>query len=149
MKKIKHGQVIQTITWEEILVVVKTLSILIPTDAKLYPIPRGGVIPAALLCQLESNREILTLNKLYEEDSEVWLIDDINDSGNTLINLVADVFGNKYCQKGVLYERHSSQIKTDAFGAKLLANNWLKFPWEVDIDGVENLLGDFCDAEDN
>ncbi len=99
---------------------------------KVYGVPRGGLIPAVMLSHLLSLP--LILNK-EEIDEETVIVDDIVDTGNTILKLP---------QKGLivslLYKPHA-MIAPDFYAREVANNEWVIFPFETNessrYDGTE------------
>lgn len=95
----------------------KTWPAEVPTNTKVYGVPRGGTYIASLLNEM-GLAEMVT----FPEDAE-WIVDDLVDSGRTMNHWVA-----KYPDKSFWYLFTSS-------------DEWIVFPWEVSQRGeAENLI---------
>lgn len=89
----------------------------------IYPIPRGGYLPAIIISQ-ELNIPIsfeLTKNSL--------IVDDLIDSGKTLSNYSQD--------KAVVYVKNEKQNEVDYFAVK--AQGWINLPDEQGTGIEENI----------
>lgn len=120
-------QVHQNISWEE----VDNLCEKIATEIKqlkkplesIYPIQRGGLVPAAIL----SRKLGLPINtNKCDVGPYSLIVDDISDSGETLkpykgLHIVC------------LHHRHSTESVPLVSGQILLDETWIVYPWE-DID---------------
>lgn len=71
------------LTLEDLRGALQSLSIALPPNAVLYPIPRGGVIVAQMLEYYRDDIEIYPLRKMLFDERDV-IIDDIIDTGKTL-----------------------------------------------------------------
>lgn len=89
----------------------------------LYPIPRGGYLPAIQLSKI-LNIPIVTEVK----DEKTLIVDDIVDSGKTLSE-----YPNN--DSAVVYAKDHSKDKTTYFGA--IQNGWILIPDEKDC-GIED-----------
>jgi uncharacterized protein len=88
-------------------------------------LPRGGLIPAVLIShKLDITYKSLNLSKAIEEDKYL-LIDDIADSGETLI----DKKYKGYIKATLHYKKHSL-IKPDYYAREIPNDMWLVYPWE-------------------
>lgn len=99
---------------------------------------RGGLVPANYISQWY-DISMFCINKDVEFEcnldnySEVLVIDDINDTGNTLQD-----FKNKYGEKqdfkyAALIDNAGSIFETDYAGSYINKNedpDWIVFPWE-------------------
>ena len=113
----------------------------------ILSINRGGCVPGVFLSHLRDiNHEVLSfknkinykgvnyLNEIMESHSSILIIDDINDSGDTL-SVIKKKF-NDYINKikfAVLINNKSSSFKVDYFGNEIdknIDNSWIDFPWE-------------------
>ena len=69
-----------------------------------------------------------------EKHKNILIIDDINDSGNTM-KVISEMY-SKFLNKlkfAVLIDNKSSQFKVDFFSYqidKTVDNSWIVFPWE-------------------
>ena len=112
------------ISWDEIHRLISILANKVrhdlPNIDSIYGIPRGGMVPAAMLA--------------YELDLE-WsnvmlpntlVVDDICDSGDTIAKS-AGVY------TATLYTKESAIVQPTLF-ASILVNEsqWIQFPWERD-----------------
>ncbi|HHX67767.1 MAG TPA: phosphoribosyltransferase, partial [Gallicola sp.] len=89
----------------------------------IYPIPRGGYLPAIIISQ-ELNIPIsfeLTKNSL--------IVDDLIDSGKTLSNYSQD--------KAVVYVKNEKQNEVNYFAVK--AQGWINIPDEQGTGIEENI----------
>ncbi len=88
-------------------------------------LPRGGLIPAVLIShKLDITYKSLNLSKAIEE-GKYLLIDDIADSGETLI----DKKYKGYIKATLHYKKHSL-IKPDYYAREIPNDMWLVYPWE-------------------
>ena len=94
----------------------------------VYGIPRGGQVLAAWL----SHKLYLPL--LFEPKSACIIIDDICDSGETLLHHVRnssskDGKDRNYFITTMFYRENDLEIKPDHYW-KLKGDSWIVFPWE-------------------
>ena len=66
--------------------------------------------------------------------STVLLVDDINDSGRTFIELIDDWSYNDQCEGKLvtasLFQRYSTQCPSDFYSRLIQSDSWVVFPWE-------------------
>lgn len=112
-------------------------------------INRGGLVPALILSHL-FKKPLETINwstrdfKRQEHNfkiaqdlangSNILLVDDINDSGQTFLDLINDW---EYTDesKGKLVkvtpiQRYTTKCPSDFYGDLITVDNWVLFPWE-------------------
>ncbi len=108
--------------WNQIIKFLDKLAKLIEKDVSqfdgIYGIPRGGLPPAVILSHK------LNLPLLLSPTKKSLIIDDISDTGKTLINYkpnkIATIFNTKW-----------TKAKPDYFVAwKKSKDSWIVFPWE-------------------
>jgi hypoxanthine phosphoribosyltransferase len=119
-KKTKKHIKCTYLTWDNIMKDCRKISKVIkekyPKCSGLYPIPRGGLVPAVIISNI--------INKPIQKelDSTSIVIDDIEDSGQTLMN-----FKDNSCVVLV-----SKNEKTNHYCCrKAMKNEWIYFPWEM------------------
>lgn len=133
----KLGQYKERFSWDTIECAVDNLIEHI-TEAKkkymcIYGIPRGGLIPAVMLSH---KLNIPVVQKVQDMHPTMTLVvDDINDSGQTLHNLTQDcqhlLIEKKTFDTAVLTSKQSSKFKPTFFGLELMKQDpWIIFPWE-------------------
>lgn len=102
-------------------------------------IERGGLIPASIISyklklpMVSVNTDGITKSNLMISRKNILVIDDINDTGTTLKDIIPKI--NQYCDKvsiGVFYEKeHTEYNNKDCFyGIKIPSDWWIVFPWE-------------------
>jgi len=123
MVKPKEGQKRCNISWEQFKEDLIPLSEILPRHCKIWPIPRNGLIVAAILVHLRPDIEI---RQFYIPNTDDIVIDDIEDSGNTLKEYVHQGF-----ETAVVYHRTGSLVTSKYIGKILKTRIWLDFPWEV------------------
>ena len=91
-------------------------------------VPRGGLVPAVMLSHY-MNKKFKPYNEALEMTNiarqKVLVVDDISDSGETLLK--AETFG---FQTATLTVRHSTIFYPDFYCDKIEDDSWLVFPWE-------------------
>lgn len=115
------------LTWEDIQKDINTLCDKLKTRKFQFisGLPRGGLIPAVLIShKLDITYKSLNLSKAIMEDKYL-LIDDIADSGETLI----DKKYEGYVKATLHYKKHSL-IKPDFYAREIPNDVWLVYPWE-------------------
>ena len=121
-------------------------------------IARGGYVPARLLCDLLNIYDLASIRIRHYTGSEktekavlleplaasisgknVLLVDDIDDSGETLE--VARNYLNELrpgdVRVAVLHHKTVSTIKPDFYAQKIVQWRWVTYPWAI----VEDVLG--------
>lgn len=97
---------------------------------------RGGLVPGTMLSHL-TNLPLLTFDpKLPTLPVDLYtkryiLIDEICDTGDTLIELTARTRNHLTC---ALYKRHSSKYEPNVVWRYVEHDDWLVFPWEMTPD---------------
>ena len=107
----------------------------------ILSINRGGCTPGVFLSHIrdikhkvinisDKNLNEYILNKL----SSILIVDDINDTGNTLSKIKKLLKGNiSKVRFAVLINNNSSSFKVDYFAEEIdknIDNSWIVFPWE-------------------
>lgn len=111
---------------------------------------RGGLLPATIAShymglrmeplQWSTRDHNLKIHHLGILDdlaggAHILLIDDINDSGKTFIDLFADWQYNKQSSKGIVttatvLQRYTTKLPSDYYGKLIENDDWVVFPWE-------------------
>ena len=113
----------------------------------ILSINRGGCVPGVFLSHkigvshkvINYTENFKSYNKSFYKKfivnhSSILIIDDINDSGNTL-SKISKIF-NEYILKlkfAVLINNNSSSFNVDYYGSQInkeVDNSWIVFPWE-------------------
>ena len=110
----------------------------------ILSINRGGCIPGIYLSHIKGkkhhvinisdNDSIYSYKYILDKYSYILIIDDINDSGNTLSKikkLLKDHISK--LRFAVLINNKSSSFKIDYFSTEIdknIDNSWIVFPWE-------------------
>ena len=107
---------------------------------------RGGCVPGVFLSHMRDlDHEVLSfknikiinndiIKKIMIDNSFILIIDDINDTGNTLAKIKKEF--NRYIKKikfAVLINNKSSSFEVDYYGSEIDKNidsRWIVFPWE-------------------
>ena len=117
----------------------------------ILSVNRGGCVPGVFLSHMRDiNHEVLSfkniininndiIKKIMNNHSSILIIDDINDTGNTLTD-IKNKF-NMYIKNikfAVLINNKSSSIEVDYYGSEIdknIDNSWIVFPWEnIDVE---------------
>lgn len=126
----------------------------------IVAVARGGFAPARFLCDFLDVKELQSiqithyaagaekmkdarvvsknLNKL--ENKNILLVDDVNDSGETLSAAVKHLEHISMVKTAVLHEKENSSFKASWYGEKLFVWKWLIYPWAAKED-ILNFLG--------
>jgi len=128
------------ITWEIIESLINVIARkIIGSDAEIhgvYGIPRGGLIPAVLLSHKLGVPLIQTVK------NNTLIVDDISDSGNTLIAELKKanypISGTHKLYTATIFERDKTIFNPDFVGKHIDYQDWIVFPWEYGIHAVEN-----------
>lgn len=130
------------VSWSEIEKCCKNLLEKIRKSGKqyvsIYGIPRGGLIPAVYL----SHHLNIPLSPNPKWGSLV--IDDINDSGQTLYDISTKIG----VDTAVLFERTDSKMAADYISDKIDSNDWLIFPWESREEAFKDMMDYLKDNKD-
>lgn len=106
---------------------------------EVWAIERGGLIPGVHLSHaLKVPLKIVSKNQVnfpYSPDvkKKILLVDDINDTGTTFVNLMRNMLNDGVNLDDVtlcaLYQKKTSDIEVDVYGF-ITGDEWLVFPWE-------------------
>jgi len=112
----------------------------------ILSINRGGCVPGVFLSHIRDlDHEVLSfknhnnknddiINKIINNDLSILIIDDINDTGNTLSEIKKKLKDHiKNIKFAVLINNKSSSFKVDYYGSEIdkkIDNSWIVFPWE-------------------
>jgi hypothetical protein len=116
------------IPWEAIHQHIKSLASKI--DRKNYKyvcgIPRGGMIPAAMLAYELDLPLTTSVSK-----SGCLLVDDICDSGKTLLGYTnSPLLSPNIVHTATIYYKPEALIKPDYYADVIESDIWILFPWE-------------------
>lgn len=143
--KPKVGQFKKQVSWGEYIDLVKQLAKQLEHTryTSIAGIPRGGLIPAVIL----SHKLGLPLIPLTEANFNTLVVDDICDSGKTLLDLTdkekKDIEGRLIGDVAVLHLRHSSKYKPKFFVEELKDDTWQIYPYEQ-VAVEDGNLSDYC-----
>lgn len=93
----------------------------------VFGIPRGGLIPAVMISHA------LNIPLLMAPVEGCLIVDDICDSGESLIHYVKDSSGTgkKKYHIATIYYKEGAVVTPDLFLYTKKDNTWLVFPWEI------------------
>jgi len=113
----------------------------------ILSINRGGCVPGIYLSHLRDvKHEVICLNKKDDRNNSIYLnkiidkhlsvlvVDDINDTGNTLAD-ISNIYKN-YINKfkfAVLIDNNASSFNVNYYSKKIdktVDDSWIVFPWE-------------------
>lgn len=117
--------------------------------AYIAAVSRGGLVPGVMMSHhlglplvpvQWSTRDHSEQTHYASISEDLWdgynalLVDDINDSGRTFIELIEDWNYNS-ATEGKLYtasvfQRHSTKQPSDIYGKLITTDSWIVFPWE-------------------
>lgn len=95
-------------------------------------IARGGLVPATYIAHALGVSNIVSCKSIppsFSEDTRVLIVDDIADSGTTLMQLT-DSMVNKY-RVATIFKRFDTVYEPDFYGQEIKHKNWVTFPWEI------------------
>jgi xanthine phosphoribosyltransferase len=118
-------------------------------NSAIIGISRGGLIPAVLLSHMKNPALFCTVGiKSYEGEQRkqdqiyqlppaellqtkdvIYLIDDICDTGKTLLNLKENMLHLNVISISLVYKKNEL-YKPDHYGFEHLDDTWVVFPWE-------------------
>lgn len=93
----------------------------------VYGIPRGGLILSVLISHK------LNIPMLMAPVENCIIVDDICDSGETLIHYQNNSSGDKKCKYHIttMFYKKNNLVKPE-FWYKEKKDSWIVYPWEVD-----------------
>lgn len=158
----------ELISWNEVHRLCRRLSMLIRksdfTPDVVIAIARGGYIPARLICD---NLDIMALTSIKIEhylsgsdkqqeaiirfplctdirNQNVLIVDDVNDSGDTLLLAVDHIltFQPKAVRTAVMHNKQVTHYPVDYYAKKIIKWRWIIYPWALheDINAFINRL---------
>ncbi len=164
----------QLISWAEVQRLCLKLACMIRTSGYqpeiVIAIARGGYVPARLLCDyldimnltsikiehylsLATKEEQATIRYPLCTDIKnrrVLLVDDVNDSGDTLDVAIKHLlpFKPSEIRIAVMHHKIVSHFSVDYYACKIVKWRWLTYPWAVTED-ITNLLKQINPQPDN
>lgn len=93
----------------------------------VFGIPRGGLVPAVMISHA------LNIPLLLAPVEGCLIVDDVCDSGESLLHYVRDSSGTKSKKYLVatIYCKEGAAVTPDLFLYTKKDNTWLVFPWEI------------------
>ena len=114
------------VTWQDVEKFVTEVSAMPYEFTGVYGIPRGGLIFAVMLSHK------LHIPLLMSPIEGCLIVDDICDSGESLVHYVKDTSGGKehnYIIATMFYKPNTLGIEPDLYMA-MKYDDWIVFPWE-------------------
>ena len=99
---------------------------------RIVAIPRGGLSIAHVIAEHLNIKDVEIYNPSITYGDTVLLVDDINDSGATLMEILSKP--NHFLKRpttAVLAQRYSSKIYCDFVGEGIEHDDYVLFPWEA------------------
>ena len=112
----------------------------------ILSVNRGGCVPGVFLSHIRDlDHEVLSfknpnnknddiINRVINNELSILIIDDINDTGETLSEIKKKLKDHiKNIKFAVLINNKSSSFKVDYYGSEIdkkIDNSWIVFPWE-------------------
>ena len=112
-------------------------------------VSRGGLVPGVLMSHILkvplvpvtwSTRDFAKQEHNYQiaqdlvDGKNILLIDDINDTGKTFLDLIKDWEYTNESEgrlvKVSVLQRHTTTYPSDYYGELIKSDNWILFPWE-------------------
>jgi len=114
----------EKLTYTNFVIACKKIAKEIPSNITgLYGVPRGGLIPAVYLSH------ITKLPLVDKPGKNVLIIDDIADTGNTLLDLKLHMSISHFKAMTIYY--HKQSIIEPEFWVYEKEDKWIQFPWEL------------------
>ena len=150
----------ELVSWGEVHRLCHRLSGLIQ-DSRYKPnvvvaVGRGGYIPARLVCDALDIMALTSIkiehylsgsNKQAEaviryplcvdiKDQRVLIVDDVNDSGDTLQLATEHIqaFQPQEVRTAVMHDKRVTRYKVDYFAKKIIKWRWIIYPWAINED---------------
>ncbi len=123
----------QIVSWDEIELLVKTLSIKISklqrNFSNITTLSRGGLVPSRLLADHLKIKKIFIDKRKISSDS--LFVDDIFDSGATFDTIIPNVDNSSKLVFATLFARSEKKYPKQLVYAKKTDNSaYVVFPWE-------------------
>lgn len=126
------------LNWEQYLRDIESLIEVLKKKCKLseimgvYGVPRGGLIPAAIISHHLSipyiNLSLLNYDNYIFDNKKFLIIDEISDSGKT-VKTFRSQFGDMV-EFASVYVRYNCEEWPNYYFSKILTDDWIKFPYE-------------------
>ena len=158
----------ELISWTEVHRLCRRLASLVKASGYrpdiVVAIGRGGLVPARLVCDC---LDIMALTSIKIEhylsgssrqaqaviryplcmdirDQRVLLVDDVNDSGDTLQLAIAhlNTFHPGEVRTAVMHHKTTTRLDVDYYARKIIKWRWLIYPWAIheDVSAFHNRL---------
>ena len=164
----------EIISWQKIYTISRKLARMIKKSGFqpdiIVAIARGGYVPARILCDFLDVTSLASIRVIHYEagatkkkcarladplsvdvtNMNVLIVDDVNDTGDTLevaVKHVAD-FHPADVRVAVLHHKQVSTFSPDYYGGKILKWRWIIYPWAV-IEDVGGLLAKMKEKPQN
>lgn len=138
------------ISWEQYEKLINKIVTDVKKDNQKFDVivtfPRGGFVVAASLAHRFNISTIYTYNEYIFKgmnlkiDGKHWLIvDDISDTGNTLLQWVKNSGQLKHASIITLHYKPQTKVIPQYYGEKVSNNTWVVYPYEIeDTPGRDN-----------
>ena len=115
------------LTWDEFDNLVEELCDIIPQGVYegIYPIQRGGMIPAVMMSHKLGLPIIDRLQSYYGK--KFLIVDDIADTGATLQKMKAEVYKEAHI---ATIHCHAQSVVEPHYWVAEKSNKWIVYPWE-------------------
>jgi hypoxanthine phosphoribosyltransferase len=121
-----NGVLIERLTWDEVDIAIENLVYQLKDTRKglrnVYGIPRGGLIPAVMLSH-RLHLPLLNSTAHLDFDRHTLIVDDISDSGKTLISYTGFVTVTIHIAKKTAF--------MPTYYARIRQAAWVVYPWEM------------------
>ena len=150
----------ELVSWGEVHRLCRRLSRMIRASGYqpdiVVAVGRGGYIPARLVCDaldimaltsVKIEHYLSGLNKQAEaviryplcvdiKDQSVLIVDDVNDSGDTLRLTTEHIqdFQPQEVRTAVMHDKRVTQFQVDYFAKRIIKWRWLVYPWAIHED---------------
>lgn len=129
------------LSWEQVNKSVQIIADAMGDVDYIYGITRGGLIPAVLLSHKKQIPLITNIDSL-PTGATVLVVDDIVDSGRTLVKLKESTeylrhYYNINFTYSALVVRKEQVGLLDIKPMVVDSEDWIKFPWETEESSVE------------
>lgn len=133
---------IEKVCWTEYHIMVQNIAKQVKKKGwpqQVVALGRGGFVPGVHLSHLLEVPLVPLMwqtrdgqvNEHVTTDKHTLIVDDINDSGQTLTQVVNNNTWNGYLWSAVLVNKtHSSFTDVDYVGMTCDNDDWISFPWE-------------------
>lgn len=129
------------LSWEQVDKSVQIIADSMCDVDYIYGITRGGLIPAVLLSHKRKIPLIINIDNL-PTGSTVLVVDDIVDTGKTLIKLkeyseyLRHYYNVHFTYSALVVKKEQAEL-LDIKPMIIESDDWIKFPWETEESSVE------------